>query len=249
MKKSLLVLTAILFISADWAFGQINVGSDAPPDASVALQVSSPNLGFMPPKVSIADTKVFGLSGDSKTPGILVYNTNKDLVSNGTYASFGAGIYLWNGAGWVWQGVKPSFYASGSTIYDIPVGASLDLPVNVGTVNTVVGDPLLMPTVSNGGLVAGASGKYKINLSGYINPAQGSSGSVAIQIKKNGAYFTQFSIYVDGNINIVNLLSFTGYITLEADDVLTFSVIRNTTGAVINNLYLKDIEFDLLRKL
>lgn len=240
MKKTLLSLFMVACVGTAVSYGQVNVGSTTPPDASVALQVSGTNLGFMPPKVSLTSTDEFGLAGDTKTAGIMVYNTNTALASNFAFPSYGVGLYLWTGKGWLWQGPMPFISALAPASGNIPVG-TVDVPLNVSGPDHGVGNPDILPTVDGGAVVATVGGNYKYELDGYIAQAPDAPGSIVFEVQKNGAYSTQFQVPVAGQTNNINIFHFSEEIYLAAGDKLTFKVIQNNTGKIVSYVYIPNI--------
>jgi len=245
MKKALLSLFMVAFVGTAVSYGQVNVGSATPPDASVALQVSGSNLGFMLPKVSLTNTITFGLAGDTKTAGILVYNTNSVLIPNFSYPSFGAGVYLWTGTGWLWQGPRPSIIFSSPASGTIATGV-VNIPLNVTTKSNAIGTAEILPTATDGAIVAVQNGSYQYSLDGYIAQAAGAAGSIKIEVDKNGAYSTEFQLPVNGTTNAINVFHFTSEINLDAGDKLTFRVTNNNTGQPLTYVSVPNITINVL---
>jgi len=245
MKKTLRSLLMVACIGTGISYGQVNVGSTTPPDASVALQVSGSNLGFMPPKVSLTATNEFGLSGDTKTPGILVYNTNNALTANFGYPSFGSGLYMWTGAGWLWQGPRPSIIFSSPASGTIATG-TVDIPLKVTGKSGAIGRPEILPTATDGAIVAARNGNYQYSLDGYISQAAGAGGSITIEVDKNGAYSTEFQLPVVSATNGINVYHFSNQIGLNAGDKLTFKVKSNATGQPVAYVFTPNITINVL---
>ncbi len=85
---------------------QVVIGTDQQPDPSALLEVRDnvnpaglSTKGLLLPRVAITDTLVFGLAGNSKTSGMVVYGTSAKSAAN-----FGPGVYYWNGTKWVFTG-------------------------------------------------------------------------------------------------------------------------------------------------
>lgn len=83
---------------------QTGIGTTTP-NASAKLEVSSANKGFLPPRVELTSTSVFGpITGLSGAPalataaGLLVYNTaTAGTIPNNVVP----GYYYWNGTTWI----------------------------------------------------------------------------------------------------------------------------------------------------
>ncbi|MCB0508418.1 MAG: hypothetical protein KDD21_08975 [Bacteroidetes bacterium] len=76
-------LFSFIFLATNFTNAQTgNVGiGTASPNASAILEVTSTNKGILAPRVSIGNVSAFGLSGDTKSAGMIVYNT-KMCLSN-----------------------------------------------------------------------------------------------------------------------------------------------------------------------
>ncbi|ETZ22414.1 hypothetical protein N824_01835 [Pedobacter sp. V48] len=79
---------------------QTNIGSTAAPDASAQLQITNNTKGVMMPKVALTATTTFTLAGNTRTAGMVVYNTNAAIVGTAAYPASGMGLYTWDGTGW-----------------------------------------------------------------------------------------------------------------------------------------------------
>lgn len=94
MKKIILVSISIFSISS--FFSQVGIGTTSP-DASAALEISSTNKGFLPPRIaltSILDVTTIA----SPVTGLLIYNTS----SSGVFPNIVTkGYYFYNGSKWV----------------------------------------------------------------------------------------------------------------------------------------------------
>ncbi len=103
--RSLLILFVGVTITLSLK-AQVVIGTDVQPNPSALLEIRdnpSPTglstKGLLLPRVAIVDTLVFGLNGNSKTPGMIVYGTSPKSAAN-----FGPGVYYWNGTKWVFTG-------------------------------------------------------------------------------------------------------------------------------------------------
>lgn len=73
------------------------------PSSAAILELESSNKGLLLPRVKLTNTKTWSLTGTvSTTGGMTVYNTNANIAStDDKYPAQGAGIYFWDGTGWV----------------------------------------------------------------------------------------------------------------------------------------------------
>ncbi|MEZ5027133.1 MAG: hypothetical protein R2739_11205 [Chitinophagales bacterium] len=94
MKNILMIILSFPTMFCLAQTGNVGIGT-ATPNASAILDVTSTNKGILAPRVSIGDVSVFGLSGDTKSAGMIVYNTN-----TGTTGGYGTGFYYWDGSKW-----------------------------------------------------------------------------------------------------------------------------------------------------
>jgi hypothetical protein len=113
MNTKLFLVTISFIVTSLSVKAQLNIGSASAPDPSAALQVSSNNLGFRLPQISLTSTTIYlTVSGSVATaqPGMMVYNTNASIAP-GTYSvngltataqpyPGGIGVYTWNGTFW-----------------------------------------------------------------------------------------------------------------------------------------------------
>ncbi len=98
MKKLLLI--SIFAICGNLLFSQVTIGDIAEPDASALLDLKNQpdktsTRGLLLPRVVVSDTVAFTLIGESKTAGMLIYNTAAKTADNS-----GPGIYYWAGTSW-----------------------------------------------------------------------------------------------------------------------------------------------------
>ncbi len=83
---------------------QVTVGLDKDPDSSALLDLRNRDnnpvpstKGFLFPRVAGLDMTKFNLDGNSKTEGMVVYNTTTDS------ANHGPGLYYWDGNRWIFM--------------------------------------------------------------------------------------------------------------------------------------------------
>jgi hypothetical protein len=86
------------------AHAQVKVG-DNPENinAGSVLEVESSNKGLLLPRVALAKTTTWSLSG-TPVAGMQVYNSNAQIITGATSyptAEGGVGVYYWDGTGWV----------------------------------------------------------------------------------------------------------------------------------------------------
>ncbi len=100
MKIKGLLIGAVTVFCAYSVQAQVAIGSDKNPDASAILDLRNPDngisyKGLLFPRVAIADTTRFGLENDSRTEGMVVYNTENNNKNSGP------GLYFWSGSSWI----------------------------------------------------------------------------------------------------------------------------------------------------
>ncbi len=100
----LLSFVIIFYLYGNIVHSQVTIGAITESDSRALLDLKNQtdNLstkGILLPSVAIADTLTFGLTDDSKTAGMLVYNT---ASKNSPTKNKGKGIYYWNGFVWKW---------------------------------------------------------------------------------------------------------------------------------------------------
>ncbi len=93
MKKTKLILVAIVMIASNMLTAQVAINTDgSTPDASAMLDVKSSNKGFLPPRIALSSTTdVTTIS--SPAISLLVYNT-------ASTADVTPGYYYWDGSVW-----------------------------------------------------------------------------------------------------------------------------------------------------
>jgi hypothetical protein len=225
---------------------QVNVGSTAAPDASAGLQVSTANKGFMPPKASLTATNVFGLTGSSGTVGMVVYNTNSSFATAGNYPSYGVGLYMWDGTGWVWQAAIPTLVADASlvTVANNTTSATLTF-----TATPDLKTSAIAPSVSATAITANTAGTYKIDIDGYSTPASTTTatGNYGIEVFDNGSLLGIYNIMVPSGSG-GNLTFNCGFKTAFAlSDAFTIKIANNGTG-ISANITLSSVTVQLLHK-
>lgn len=94
MKRKITTVVLVLFMGFAKA-QSVGIGTSTP-DASAKLQIEDTQRGVLIPKVSLTNVNIFGLTGNTQTEGILVYNVNASAIGGN-----GKGFYYWDGAKWV----------------------------------------------------------------------------------------------------------------------------------------------------
>jgi hypothetical protein len=101
--KNLCLAAIIILFAAAPLQAQVKIGgTPGTTDASALLQIgdnTTNNKGMLLPRVSLSATDVFGLTSDTKTAGMFVYNTNTSATNPATDVT--PGTYYWNGSLWV----------------------------------------------------------------------------------------------------------------------------------------------------
>ena len=95
MKRLIFVIFFICLLSISAFTQSIGIGT-ATPNSSAALDVSSSDKGFLPPRVALTATNSAS-PVTSPPPGLLVYNTATAGVSPFNVIP---GFYYWNGSSW-----------------------------------------------------------------------------------------------------------------------------------------------------
>lgn len=105
MKRSFFIF---FLISTSNLFSQIGIGTTTP-DASAALEISSTNKGFLPPRVALtANNDIVTIP--SPATGLLIYNT----AISGTFPNnVTKGYYFYNGLNWI-----PLGYSGYANVYE-----------------------------------------------------------------------------------------------------------------------------------
>lgn len=101
--RHLIILTLICILSqSNFAQNNVGIGTNTP-NSSAKLDITSTNMGFLPPRVSIGNVGTWGLISGSGTEGMMVYNTN-----TATTGGSGAGFYYWSTATGPWVKISSS---------------------------------------------------------------------------------------------------------------------------------------------
>ncbi|SEM57723.1 hypothetical protein SAMN05421856_104280 [Chryseobacterium taichungense] len=159
--------------------GQVGIGTSSP-DASAALDVTSTNKGFLPPRVAL-NSKTDTSTISSPTAGLLVYNTG-----TGTLKS--SGMYYWDGS--QWTSLKGDGGASSAT--DLNIGETRTAVITVPTSSFVTNSTIsLYRTWMNGRAINNTqSVNYKLlsdaagNTAGFVN--FGPNGALRMDFSSGG---------------------------------------------------------------
>jgi hypothetical protein len=254
MKKQFVLMIGLLVSSFGLLKAQTNIGSASAPDASAALQVSSTNQGFRPPQVSLGSTTSFGLTTPTvaaNAKGMIVYNNNAGITGSSSYPAYGAGIYNWDGTGWV----APSyacpvvFVASGNA--SGPIGNNSLTLLDLSSVS----DNKAQVTITGNNTVnIVTTGTYKIDFCMETRLQTNSStnnASLLTYIRKNGTtidkgIFSQLPITGNSNANLSYKASFSCIALLSAGDYLNFY--GDSYGMPVNVTFqMKELKIRLLK--
>jgi hypothetical protein len=97
----LLMLLGLAVMGVFSTTAQVKFGANPTTiNAGSVLELETTNKGLLFPRVSLAATTAWGLAGTAAA-GMSVYNTNAGITGNATYPALGAGIYYFDGTGWV----------------------------------------------------------------------------------------------------------------------------------------------------
>jgi hypothetical protein len=107
IKISVAICLIIIFsFKYENAKAQLKVGDNPTTiNAGSALEVESTNKGFLFPRVSLSSTTSWSLLGTTAA-GMSVYNTNGAITGSAAYPTTGAGLYYFDGTGWVSKNAK-----------------------------------------------------------------------------------------------------------------------------------------------
>ena len=150
--KTIMIMFFCMITLTIFAQGVGINSSNADPDASAILDISSTNKGILVPRVSIG---AIGASSPVSSPatGLLVWNTNSS-ISGGN----GIGFYYWNGSQWKYL----SSIDSRNTLdqaYDMGgSGAGRSVSADAGTFEVLGTDGFLVQGINGSGIAVGASG-------------------------------------------------------------------------------------------
>ncbi len=125
--RGLLSLAFVVLCGAG-AMAQVKVGDNPTTlQSSAILEMESTNRGLLLPRLSLSSTTsaAMGPGGSTRTAvtGMTVYNTNASITGSVTYPASGAGIYYFDGTGWVYGGL-PSGGTSGQILSKTATGLS-----------------------------------------------------------------------------------------------------------------------------
>ena len=244
MRHQFSFLTIFFLLITIGLKAQLNVGSTAAPDASAGLQVSTTGKGFMPPKLSLTATNVFGLTGSSNTVGMIVYNTNASLTTAGNYPSYGTGLYMWDGTGWLWQGPLPTLVAY-APITTVPAtGASVGATFST---TAALKTSAIAPSVSGSAITFNTTGTYKVDIEGYGTPSAITSATLAGKgyvVSIGGSITLVYTIPIPESSggNIPFHISF--YTSFTASNTMNISLSNSTSASA--NITLSSVSVQLL---
>jgi hypothetical protein len=114
-------------LCGSFAMSQVKIGDNPTTlNPSAILEVESTNRGLLLPRLSLTSTGSAAMgSGTTKTAvaGMTVYNTNPGIAGTASYPANGAGIYYFDGTGWIYGGL-PSGGNSGQILSKTATGIS-----------------------------------------------------------------------------------------------------------------------------
>ena len=228
MKRKLLITASVLVTGITILRAQSNIGSTAAPDASAMLQVSSTTKGFRPPQVSLTATTSFGLTAPTiaaNANGMMVYNNNASITGTAAYPAYGAGIYSWDGSGWVAPGYTcPAvLVASGTTTGPVSNNSLTVLDLS----NVSVNKSDVTVTGSNTVNIVTA-GTYKIDVCEealLLSNSATNNASLACYLARNGAniesgFISQLPVTGSSNLGLPYKITFSAIAVFAAGDNL-----------------------------
>ncbi|CAH0997677.1 hypothetical protein EMA8858_03811 [Emticicia aquatica] len=118
---------AFVVVCGSVTMAQVKIGNNPTTlSPSAILEMESTNRGMLLPRLSLGST-VSAEMGSSTTKtavvGMTVYNTNAGISGSATYPANGAGIYYFDGTGWVYGGL-PTGGTSGQILSRTATGLS-----------------------------------------------------------------------------------------------------------------------------
>lgn len=251
MKNNVLFLILLLLIATQAGFSQVAINTTgAVPDPSAILDVNAPDKGLLIPRVSLNSI------ADNITPvnnpaiGLLVYNTGGNMPP---------GIYIWNGQNWaslatleqVLDALPPE---GGSGIYGEmfeyhAIGSYSNIIIQsrcawVPWITASQGDISGMSYASSTFTVEN-SGIYSVTFNSVVQlPTYGKIVEAALFINGSRQDDMHARTWFKESGKAHNL-SFSGIITLAADDVVSVRYSMNDNGTIrleIANLSLTKID-------
>ncbi|QNK74853.1 YadA-like family protein [Variovorax sp. PAMC28562] len=166
-----------------------NAGVRAGGNASAAVEIGQAGgatQGFLTARVALTAANVFGLTGNTMTAGMQVYNTATTTGANGV----SPGLYTWNGSQWISNSEVPYFHSNSTAVGNSTAansGATGANSIAIGPNATAAGGTSLAA-----GFGANASGSQTIALGWSANA--GGVNSIALGTKSSTAGFTQIAI-------------------------------------------------------
>ena len=219
MNKFTTILVVTLLMGLSGLKAQTNIGSPNAPDASAQLQISSTTLGVMLPKVALTATTTFTLTGNTKSAGMVVYNTNAAITGTTAYPAYGTGLYTWDGTGWKGTPAVATFpqmvlVAYGALSAQIPSSTALDISkVDLNTGGKI--------TTTSTSLTFNVAGTFKIDAfiscSGYSG---GSSIDAFLYKNSTTTALVGYGVYGGNGWNASIPIIYIG--TFAAGDIVTF---------------------------
>lgn len=248
--KKFIFATIFVFLSINYFFSQVGIGTITPANSSV-LDVTSTDKGVLIPRVALVDK-------NTKTPltgnipnGTMIFNTVKAGIGAATVFP---GVYVWYANEWVIpamvgkekaKAVKFNNSSSSTTNFNPATVAS---PVNIDIFNSIVfnDDSAIFEKIDDYQIRINASGLYLVsaNLALKQNPAVNNSLLYDyIHFNLNGTLASaNISTLVTQNnptnVNVDGRFVFesTSYIYATAGQVLTLQSTRGQDGTNYNGI-------------
>ena len=196
MKKMFLLILSLIVLGAVSVDAQVTIGSASDPHEGAVLDIQSTTQGLRLPTVAIADAKKFQLADEAKKAtavGMLVYNTNADMIDGQ-----GAGLYVWTGSHWNFAGSKVPVtsvaIAADGGATSLKANSTLQLTATVSpshaTDNTVRWD-----------IVSGTAAT--VNSSGLVTGIWNGNVTVRANSKSDQTIYKEKTLTVNGVISVV----------------------------------------------
>ncbi|MCU7618856.1 hypothetical protein NZ698_16875 [Chryseobacterium sp. PBS4-4] len=196
MIRPKVLILAIVFFGINMFTGQVGINIQSP-DASSALDITSPNRGVLIPQYSLASLSDTSSPVASPAEGSIIYNTG---------GAFPKGNYYWTGVQWERLSVNTEYdqilkvEKKGSAVA-IASGANASSIISfdaTGIINTISG-----VTFSGGSDISLPAGTYKIDVS--FDGACPTSGNSTAFVSGNHLYV--ISAVIEDNAATPNLLT------------------------------------------
>jgi hypothetical protein len=209
-----LFCTTLLTLLVSTLQAQVKIGNNPTTiNAGSVLEVESTNKGLLYPRVSLAATNAWGLAG-SAAAGMSVYNTNASITGTTTYPTTGAGLYYFDGTGWV---SNNGIAGSATTEPWYNVATNLGATANTQNIYQMGNVGIGTSTPSARLQVVGVSGSNAMNITPAANQYGMSMTTVATAGQSFGATIAAGTNTSDASFYVRNAAGTTPYLMVRGD--------------------------------